>query len=66
VQGGYGEYNWGNWVNSLRESVKKRDSRKGAVIQRGLEPGSRGLVIVKAVTRQLLVNILGAGKICKV
>jgi hypothetical protein len=48
-------------------------SWKGAAIQRGLEPGSRGLTIVVAVTRQLLVKALQSGKdpvcavvICKV
>jgi hypothetical protein len=42
-------------------------------MQRGLEPGSRGIGIVKAVTRKRLVKTLRAGKdlacalvICKV
>jgi hypothetical protein len=48
-------------------------SWKGAAIQRGLEHGSRGIAIVAAVTRQLLMKALQAGKdlvcavvICKV
>jgi hypothetical protein len=46
---------------------------KGAAIKRGLEPGSRGIAIVKSVTRKWLVKLLQAGKdlactlvICKV
>jgi hypothetical protein len=35
---------------------------KGAAIQRGLEHGSRGIAIVGAVKRQLLVKTLQAGK----
>jgi hypothetical protein len=34
----------------------------GAAIQRGLEPGSRGTVIVGSATRQLLVKTLRAGE----
>jgi hypothetical protein len=37
-------------------------SWKGASIQRGLERGSTGIAIVGAVTRQLLVKTLRAGK----
>jgi hypothetical protein len=66
------EDNWGNQVSSLRESVKKRGSCKGAAIHRGLEHGSRTST-VKAVTRERLVKIQQAGKclpdaavICKV
>jgi hypothetical protein len=36
--------------------------RKGAAIQRGLKSGSRGIATVKAVTRQILVKALEAGK----
>jgi hypothetical protein len=35
---------------------------KGAAIQRGLEHGSKGIGIVEAVTRQLLMKALQAGK----
>jgi hypothetical protein len=48
-------------------------AQKGATIQGGLEYGIRGISIVGAVTRQLLVKTLQAGKdlvcvvvICKV
>jgi hypothetical protein len=44
----YKEDNWGNQVSSVWEAVKKRDSLKGATVQRGLEPGSRGLAIVRS------------------
>jgi hypothetical protein len=37
-----------------------RGSWKGAAIQRGLEPGNRGVAIVGAATRQLLVKTLQA------
>jgi hypothetical protein len=42
------EDNWGNQVSSVRESVKKKVSWKGATVQRGLEPRSRGLAIVRS------------------
>jgi hypothetical protein len=47
------------WGNQLVVRVRNWN---GAVIQRGLEPGSREIVLVKAVTRQLLVKRLRAGK----
>jgi hypothetical protein len=51
VQRGYKEDNWGNRDSSVWEAVKKRESwkgyRKGAVIQRGLEHGSRGIAVVR-------------------
>jgi hypothetical protein len=40
----------------------KRDSWKGAAVQKGLQHGSRGIAIVKAVIRKRLANILQAGK----
>jgi hypothetical protein len=40
----YKEKNWGNQASSVRD-VTKRDSWKGAVIQRGLEHGSRRITI---------------------
>jgi hypothetical protein len=39
-----------------------RGSWKGGANQRGLEPGSRGIAIVGAATRQVLVKTLQAGK----
>jgi hypothetical protein len=36
---------------------------KGAAMQRGLEHGSRGIAIGRAVARQLLLKTLRAGKI---
>jgi hypothetical protein len=67
------EENWGNQVSSVRESVKKRFSWKGAAIQKGLERGSRRTSTVKAVTRERLVKTQQAGNgkagavlICKV
>jgi hypothetical protein len=39
-----------------------RGSWKGAAIEREHEHGSRGMAIVGAVTRQLLVKTLQAGK----
>jgi hypothetical protein len=44
VQRGFKEDNWGNRVSSIRESAKK----KGAAIQEGIEPGSRGIAIVRS------------------
>jgi hypothetical protein len=53
--------------------VKTKFSWKGAAIQRGLEHRSRGIAIVGAIIRQLLVTTLQAGNdlacplvICKV
>jgi hypothetical protein len=40
VQRGYKEENWGNRVSSVREAMRKRDSWKGASIQRGHKRGS--------------------------
>jgi hypothetical protein len=37
AQMGYKEDNWGNHVNSVWESVRKRSNWKGAAVQRGLE-----------------------------
>jgi hypothetical protein len=37
VQRSYKKDNWGNKVSSVRESVRKRGSWKGAAVQRGLE-----------------------------
>jgi hypothetical protein len=48
----YREDNWDNQDNSVREFVKKRDRRrdswKGAAVQRGLEHGCRGMASVKS------------------
>jgi hypothetical protein len=44
----YKEDSWGNQVNSVRESMTKSVSWKGAVVQRGLELGSRGVAIVRS------------------
>jgi hypothetical protein len=49
-------------VSSVWETVKKTGSLKGAAVQRGLEQGSREIAIVGAVTRQLPVKTLRAGK----
>jgi hypothetical protein len=38
----------GKQASSVREDVKKRDSCKGAAVQRGLEPGSRGIAIFRS------------------
>jgi hypothetical protein len=37
VQRNYEEVNWGDRVCSIRKSVEKRDSSKGAAVQKGLE-----------------------------
>jgi hypothetical protein len=58
----YKEENWGSQVSCVRESMKKSVQLEGSRIQRGLEPRSRGIAIVKAVNRQLLRKTLGAGK----
>jgi hypothetical protein len=61
------EDKWGN-QSVLYGSLKKRVSNsfsgswKGAAVEKGLEPGDRGIAIVKAITRQLLVKPLQAGK----
>jgi hypothetical protein len=39
-------------VRYKRDEVKNEFSWNGANIQKGSEPGSRGIVIVKAVTRK--------------
>jgi hypothetical protein len=38
----------GNQISSVWEAVKKRDSWKRAAVQRGLEPGSRGIASVRS------------------
>jgi hypothetical protein len=50
-------------VSFVREFMKKRFSQKGAAVQRDLEPESRGISIVGALTKQLLVKTLRARKI---
>jgi hypothetical protein len=45
-----------------RTTGARRNSWKRAAIQRGTEHGSRGIAIVGAVTRQLLVKTLRDGK----
>jgi hypothetical protein len=62
AQRGNKENNWGNGVISVRESVRKRGSWKGAAAQRGLEHVKlKNLQLLEAVTRQLLVKTLRAG-----
>jgi hypothetical protein len=56
----YKEDNWGNQVSSVRDSVKKSDSLKGAVAQRGLE--SEDYPLLETVTRQRLVRHCGIEK----
>jgi hypothetical protein len=48
VQWCFKEDSWGNRVSSVQEAMKKRDSWKRAVIQRGLEPGGKGIVLVRS------------------
>jgi hypothetical protein len=48
AQRGCKKNNWGNRVSSVRESLKKRDIWKGAAVHRELEPGSRGITIVRS------------------
>jgi hypothetical protein len=55
VPRGYKEDNWSNEVNSVRESVKKRVSWKGAA---EVEESP----LLETVTRELLVKTLRAGK----
>jgi hypothetical protein len=52
----YKEDNWGNQFKSLRESVKKRLSWKGAAVQRRLEPGSRGRAIVRSRFKKTFIE----------
>jgi hypothetical protein len=47
VERGYKKNNWGNRISLVGESVKKRVQLEGAVVQRGLEPGGRGITIVR-------------------
>jgi hypothetical protein len=47
-QRGCKEDNWGNRVSSVWEFVRKRSSKKKAAVQRGIEPGSRGIVVVRS------------------
>jgi hypothetical protein len=60
MQRGCKEDNWDNKVRFVRQSVRKK--AKGGAVQRGPEPGSRRIAIVKAVTRQLLAKTLKAAK----
>jgi hypothetical protein len=49
------------WVIRRTTGARIR-SWKGATIPRGIESGGRGIAIVGAITRQLLVKRLHAGK----
>jgi hypothetical protein len=57
----YKEDNWRNQVSFVWGSVKKR-VQLGAAVERGLEPGSGGIGIVRSRTRQLLVKGVRAAK----
>jgi hypothetical protein len=48
VQRDYKEDNWDNRVSSAREAVKERFSWKGAAVRKGIEPGSRGIAVVRS------------------
>jgi hypothetical protein len=54
----------GGWCEmaASQSVVRKIHSWKGAAVQRGLEHGNREITIVGAITRQLLVKTLQAGK----
>jgi hypothetical protein len=62
VQRGCKEDSWGKQGSSVKEPVNKRGSWNEAAVQRGLDPGSRGIAIVEAVIRQVLVKTSRAGK----
>jgi regulator of RNase E activity RraA len=49
-------------LNGRESVVRKASCWKGIAVQRGLEHRRRGIVIAGAVTRQLLVKTLQAGK----
>jgi hypothetical protein len=53
---------WGNQVNFLRESAKKRDGSKGATIQRGFQAKAEESPLLKAFTRERLVKTQQAEK----
>jgi hypothetical protein len=60
---GKGVFYGGPCQGVIRRTTGARiGSWKGAAIQTGLQPGSRGTAIIGAVTRQLLVKTLWAGK----
>jgi hypothetical protein len=48
VPGCYKGDSWGNEINSVQESVKKRDNWKGAAIQSGLQGGSGRIFTVRS------------------
>jgi hypothetical protein len=66
VKRGYKEDNWSNRVSSVQESVKKRGSWKGVAVQRGLEPGSRELAIVRSRYQTTSSEDTASWKTCKV
>jgi hypothetical protein len=47
------------------QAVIRKAGSGGTAVQRGLEPGSRGIAIVRSRYRQLLVKTLQAGKVLK-
>jgi hypothetical protein len=51
----YKENNWGNQVSSVWEYVKKRCRWKGAKIQRRLQPGGRGIALVRSRYQKCVV-----------
>jgi hypothetical protein len=63
VHKGYKEGNWGNRISSVRESVRKRGSWKGAAVQRGLERMKVKNLRLEAVARERLVKTQLAGKV---
>jgi hypothetical protein len=62
VPRGNEEDNLDNQVSSVGETVKKRGSWKGAAIQRGLEPGSKGKAIVRSRYQKTTSEEIKAGK----
>jgi hypothetical protein len=48
MERGYKEDSWGKQGSSIKEPVKKGGSRNEAAVQRGLEPRSREIALVKS------------------
>jgi hypothetical protein len=73
MQRSYQEDNWDNQVSSVRGSVKKRGSWKGAAIREDLSAEPEESPLLEAVAREQLVKPQQAGEdlvcavvICKV
>jgi hypothetical protein len=44
----YKKDKWGNQISSAWATVKKSDSLEGAAVEKGLQPGNKGITVVRS------------------